>query len=263
MGTASNIIVGVASLEIAYPVGGEYINIGYTKDGVNVEYSSSEIKTEVDEKTMPIDSHIVTEGVKITVNMSESSLYNLDKAIAGSVLSGSVITIGAGATKKMSLRIIGTNPAGKDRTWLFPLVVATGSVGLKYTKKNETIVPVTFEALDSEITMTDTSGESVDVTAATFAATSGAIATVPSFAATVYDHGIIVATGDAWIEAIITDATAETITATALGVTWPLETGVASGHIVIGAADTTTDLVITVTDSGKTAKSYTFHVIRP
>src|ERR1035437_4389104 len=139
MGTASNIIVGVASVEVMYPVGGSYTNIGYTKDGVTVEYASTKLKTEVDEKTLPVSSHIITENMKVTVNMAESSLYNLDKAMAGSVLTGSVIAIGGGVDKTMSLRIIGKNPAGQDRTWIFPLVVASGNVGLKYTKKSETI----------------------------------------------------------------------------------------------------------------------------
>jgi len=60
----------------------------------------------------------------------------------------------------------------------------------------------------------------------------------------------------------VTDATAATITAVALGVTWNLTSGVASGDILITDASVT-DLVITVTDTGKVPVVYTFHIVTP
>ena len=79
--------------------------------------------------------------------MAESSLYNIDKAIGGSVLSGSILRIGSGVLKEMSIKLTGITPAGFARTYYFPRVVATGSVGMSFRKAEKTIVPVTFRAL--------------------------------------------------------------------------------------------------------------------
>lgn len=145
--TAANVLVGVATLSFKYPVGGTYVEVGYTKDGVDLEYTADEADIEVAEETFPIARVITKESLSVKCNMSESSLANMDKAIAGSVLSGSVITIGGGANKEMSIKIVGTNPAGYARTIEIPLATAVGSVGMGYKKGEETVVPVTFQAL--------------------------------------------------------------------------------------------------------------------
>ena len=147
MGNSANVLVGVATLSIKYPVGGTYVDVGYTEDGVSMEYSVNESDIEVEEATVPVDRVITSEDVKFTCNMAESSLANMDKAIAGSVLAGSVITIGGGTNKKMSVKIVGRNPAGFARTIEIPLATATGTVGMSYKKGSKTVVPVTFSAL--------------------------------------------------------------------------------------------------------------------
>jgi len=147
MGTAANVIVGAAKLEIRYPVGGSYVDVGFTEDGVSMEYSVSEADINVEETTVPIDRVITSEDVKFTCNMAESSLVNIDKAIAGSVLAGSVINIGGGVNKKMSVRITGKNPGGFNRVIEIPLATANGNVGMAYKKGAKTVVPVTFQAL--------------------------------------------------------------------------------------------------------------------
>jgi len=147
--TIANVLVGVAQLWIKYPVGGSYVHAGFTEDGVNLEYSVDESDIEVEELTFPIKRVITKETGKFTCNMAESSLYNIDKAIAGSVLAGSVISIGGGANKEMAVKVIGTNPAGYDRTIEMALATANGSVGMSYKKGEKTVVPITFEALDN------------------------------------------------------------------------------------------------------------------
>ena len=79
--------------------------------------------------------------------MAESSLYNIDKAMAGSVLSGSIISLGGGVNKTMNLKIEGITPAGFHRAIQVPLATATGAVGMAYKKGPKTVVPVTFQAL--------------------------------------------------------------------------------------------------------------------
>ena len=79
--------------------------------------------------------------------MAEASLINIDKAIAGSSLAGSIITIGGGVLKEMSIKIVGTNPAGYARTIEIPLATAVGTVGQPFKKGEKTVVPVEFQAL--------------------------------------------------------------------------------------------------------------------
>lgn len=124
-----------------------FITVGYTEDGVTFTYTADQTDVEVEEETVPIDRVITKETIEITCNMAQSSLYNLSKAIAGSVLSGSILTIGAGVNKKMNLKLVGKTPDDKILTIFLPLVTATGVVGTTYRHNEKNIVPVTFQAL--------------------------------------------------------------------------------------------------------------------
>ena len=138
-----------AGLSLSSP----YTEIGYTEDGVSLEYTVAESDINVEEETFPIGREITGETLAVTCNMAESSLANIDKAMAGAVLSGSILKLGGGINKTMSIKIEGTNPAGFHRAIQIPLVTATGAVGMSYRKGTKTIVPVTFTALkgDSDV----------------------------------------------------------------------------------------------------------------
>ena len=124
-----------------------FTEIGYTEDGVTITYTADESDIEVEEETFPIDRVITKETAEVTCNMAESSLFNIDKAMAGSLWSGSILKLGAGTNKKMTLGIRGTNPAGFTRQITIPSCTATGAVGMPYKKGEKTVVPVTFQAL--------------------------------------------------------------------------------------------------------------------
>jgi len=126
------------------------IEVGYTEDGVTMEYTADEADIEVEEETFPIDRVITKETVAITCNMAESSLFNMDKAIAGSALSGNVITLGGGVNKLLNLTLEGLTPAGFKRSIYLPKATATGAVGMPYKKGEKTVVPVTFQALKGD-----------------------------------------------------------------------------------------------------------------
>jgi len=158
--TIARVLTGVANVEIRYPVGGAWVDAGYTADGVTFEYNADTADIEVEEETFPIDRRITKEGAKVTLNMAEGSLYNLDKAMAGGVLAGGTVTLDAGVLKEMQLRLTGTNPTGGNRVILLPLVTATGTSAVPYKKGEASVVPATFEALKdsggSTCTITDT-----------------------------------------------------------------------------------------------------------
>ena len=124
-----------------------FTEVGYTEDGVTFDYTADTADIEVEEETFPIDRVITKETVGITCNMAESSLFNMDKAMAGSLLSGSILKLGAGTNKKMTVQIRGTDPAGFIRAVQIPSCTATGAVGQSYKKGEKTVVPVTFQAL--------------------------------------------------------------------------------------------------------------------
>lgn len=121
--------------------------IGYTEDGVTVTYTADSSDVEVEEETFPIDRVLTKETLEVTCNMAESSLFNMDKAMAGSLLSGNVLKLGAGDIKKINLQVRGVNPAGYIRAIQMPSCTATGSVGMPYKKGEKTVIPVTFQAL--------------------------------------------------------------------------------------------------------------------
>jgi len=127
-----------------------FTEVGYTEDGVVMEYAAEQSDIMVHEETFPVASALTSESLTITCNMAESSLANLNNAMAGAVLLGSKITLGAGVNKTMNLKIEGTNPAGFHRAIHIPLAVAGGTVAMSYKKGEKTIVPVTFKALKGD-----------------------------------------------------------------------------------------------------------------
>ncbi len=130
---------------------GTYTDLGYTEDGVNLEYAADEADIDVEEETLSIDRVITKETITVTCNVAESSLDNLNFAMAGAVKSGQILTVGSGVNKKFALQIVGLNPAGKLRTMAFPLVTA-GNTAQAYRKGTKRIVPMTFKVLKGSTT---------------------------------------------------------------------------------------------------------------
>ena len=124
-----------------------FTDCGYTEDGVTIEYSADTADIDVEEETFSIDRVITKETATVTANLAESSLENMDIAMAGAVLSGTNLTLGSGVMKTLNLRIEGTAPSGYRRTIYIPSCTATGSVGQSYKKGEKTIIPVSFQAL--------------------------------------------------------------------------------------------------------------------
>jgi len=124
--------------------------VGYTEDGVSMEYTADEADVNVEEETFPIDRKITGEGLTVTCNMAEATLANMAHAMAGAALSGSILRLGDGVQKYVNLKIEGTNPAGYLRAIQVPKATATGAVGMSYRKGTKTIIPVTFGVLKGD-----------------------------------------------------------------------------------------------------------------
>lgn len=148
--TVSNILVGVSQVDVKYPIGGSYVELGYSEDGCQVEYTSTQSDIKVEEETLPVASVITDEAISISFNCAESSLFNIDKAVAGSVYAGNVLKIGDGKIKEMSLRLTGKNPAGFNRTIECPLCVSEATVSMSHRKGSKQIVACKFKVLKAQ-----------------------------------------------------------------------------------------------------------------
>ncbi len=145
--TMANVLIGYGTLSIAYPAGGTLTDVGYTKDGVTLEYDESHYDLMAEESTIAIGRALTKERVMFHANLEESSLVNINNVIAGAVLAGATITIGAGAMKLMKAQFVGTDPAGNGRTITIYLCTATGNVQGKFQKEGELFIPIILEAL--------------------------------------------------------------------------------------------------------------------
>ncbi len=135
------------------------VEIGYTEDGVIMTYTATTTPIRVEEETFAIEEPLDEEECEITCNMAEASMFNMDKAMAGSVYASNVILLGGGVNKGLNLTLEGLTPDGFKRTIYIPKAVATGAVAMPYTKSEKTVVPVTFKALkgqtDPAVTIVD------------------------------------------------------------------------------------------------------------
>ena len=141
MGEIANVLVGVAEVEInTEPV-------GYTADGVTMTIRSDFADIKVEELAGTIKRVLSDQRVEVTLNMAEGSLVNLAEAIPGSSLDAATLTIGGGALQEVQIKVIGTNPAGFNRTITLTACNPTGEVGIPFKKGEISVVPVTFSAL--------------------------------------------------------------------------------------------------------------------
>ena len=91
---------------------------------------------------------------------------------------------------------------------------------------------------------------------------SGAITIEPTIAVGTYTYSSRTDLAAAWITLTPVGA-GMTFDITALGVTHTVGTGVATGHITVGGADTTTAVYIKAYATGKVARNYTLYVTYP
>jgi len=148
--TIGNVLVGVAELFIGVAGAGAAVSVGYTEDGVTLEYGADVADIEVEEETFPINRVLTKETITVICNCAESSIANIGYGIAGAdgavtpVIIGKVA--GGGVLQTCSLKVVGTNPAGFDRTIVIAYAHPTGTVGMAYKKGEKTVVPMSFVA---------------------------------------------------------------------------------------------------------------------
>jgi len=145
-----NVLVGVADILVGTAGAVADVDVGYTEDGVTLEYSADIADIETEEETFPINRVITKETITVTCNCAESSIANIGYAIAGADGVVSPIKIGevgaGGVLQKFSIKIVGKTPAATDRTIDIRYAHPIGPVGMSYKKGEKTIVPMSFVA---------------------------------------------------------------------------------------------------------------------
>jgi hypothetical protein len=148
--TVANVLVGVATLyyhaTAGTAVGSVTTEVGYTEDGVNLEYAPTIEEIMVEEETVAIKRYITKEDISIVCNMAESAMANLELAMGGASVAGNVLTLGGGTLLDFALKIVGVGPSGFTNWTIYAgYVHPVGTVGLSYRKGTKTIVPVTLK----------------------------------------------------------------------------------------------------------------------
>jgi len=150
MGTASNVIVGSATLSIKNPYDGSYAESGYTVEGVTLNYSADVNDLIPDEETVAIKRTIIKEEITITCQMHEATLANLAAALAGADDDTTrTIKLGNKTLQEIAVKIVGTSP---NASYTVRTIECTkgnpvGAVGIAYKKGESNMIPFEFKAL--------------------------------------------------------------------------------------------------------------------
>jgi len=185
VGTASNVIVGVASMWIAPantaapavsstvgsatfgPPISPWVASGFTESGVtlNVDRKTGEIR--VEEQSTPVLITPDSTDVTIDITFAEDTIANMQNAYGGgtittvaasaSVPGQSILTL-ADALTAVAVWFTGANSFGFQRGVYIPNMVASGKVKTEYLRmKSPRLYPATFTAICamSAITITD------------------------------------------------------------------------------------------------------------
>lgn len=174
MGTASNVIVGVASLYIA-PAGtaipavpatagatawptpsSPWVASGFTESGVtlNVDTKTGEIR--VEEQSTPVLIVPDSKDVTIDITFAEDTIANMQNAYGGGTITTtaasastpglSTLTL-ADALTAVAVVFYGVNSFGFQRQVYIPSMVAAGKVKTEYLRmKSPRTYPTTFTA---------------------------------------------------------------------------------------------------------------------
>ena len=104
--TIAQVLVGTAVLSFRkikpteHDVDAALTEVGYTEDGVIIEYSVDTADVETEEETFPINRVITKETIAVICNLAESSLLNIARGMIGAKLDDpgtpTILTLGGG-----------------------------------------------------------------------------------------------------------------------------------------------------------------------
>lgn len=170
MGQKKNVLVGSAKMSYSSD-GTTWTELGYTDDGVTVDYEPTFQDVTVDEELLPVKKIKIGEKITVSANLAENTLENYQFAMGLPVTALTTDTTAKTKTLTMGLnpdipehqiKLEGKNPDGLDRTMIFTRVVSVGKVSTKHNKKDKKLIPIQLEVLTDD---TGNYGTIVDKTA--------------------------------------------------------------------------------------------------
>lgn len=171
LGTASNVIVGIAQIWTApantaapslagtgliTPPTTPWLASGFTTDGVSIDLERKTTMTYVEEQSTPVVITDDTSDFSIEFAFSEDTLANMSIAYGGGTITPTAptLTIPGSSTLQITDAIasyavlaIATNSFGLSRVLYVPSMVSTGKVKTSYRRsKGARVYPATFAA---------------------------------------------------------------------------------------------------------------------
>lgn len=124
---------------------------GYTEDGIEVDYSSTEKEIRVDEETFPVDVLIDKEVASINVKLAQTTLQNLAYAMTGATINTALDTVTFGGKAKPDIFRVafqGPSPGSTAvRQILFFRCYAKSALKLSYKRNGQVMYACSFMAL--------------------------------------------------------------------------------------------------------------------
>lgn len=157
--TSTNLIQGPATLYIgAFGVtepltvdaapGAGWVDVGGTRDGVELIIAKSYAVLSVDQIVDEIGRTVTSRAVSIKTVLAEATLENLARVVNETAPAASVFTPDTGLEAftpgYQAVLLDGIAPGGRRRRIIVRKVLATDSVGTAYKKDGMTVLPVTF-----------------------------------------------------------------------------------------------------------------------
>lgn len=153
MADVTEVKLGVATLTY------NSVALGHTKGGVEMTYTPDIKETSVDQYgSTPVAASIIGERLEVKVTLAESSLAEMNKAIAGGTLvTGATkdeINVGSDGATSLTGQELVIHPtaegASTDKDVTVHKAVVIGAVVLPYKTEEETLFEITFLALIDE-----------------------------------------------------------------------------------------------------------------
>lgn len=157
--TSSNLIQGPATLyaapfgtvepaTIATVPAAAWVDVGGTKDGVELGIADEYGVLDVDQIIYEIERRRTKRAVTIKTSLAEATLTNLALATNNTAPTANVLTAddGLAAFKPAygAILLDGIAPGGFRRRFILRKTLATDSVGMAYKKDGQTLIPVTW-----------------------------------------------------------------------------------------------------------------------
>jgi hypothetical protein len=124
--------------------------VGYTDDGVEIDYSAKDTEIRVDEESFPIDVLIDTETASISVKMAETGMDKLFLALTGATFTGGDTIVFGGLARPNIFRVGFSGPSpdtNKTRELILFRCYAKSALKMHYKRNAKVMYNVQFVAL--------------------------------------------------------------------------------------------------------------------